>query len=152
MKYPFDVLGGVYSYINSKLATALSQIASARSITIETPAEIVKYASKLKQGLIVEVAPGVIRKEYISEIDVPVETWYHSIPVFVTHHGTDIAAVADTLLHYVEAVDRIIRLDSTFGALFERVRISNVEPNLLIEAAKSGEMTMTLAMTLEVMT
>lgn len=125
-KYVEDTIDAVYDYLVANLNTKLGTIRTERSSDYP-----VNYGLIVKRPSIKRVFPRIIiykdntAHNYSDEDAYPLKQplLEHSLVISIEHMSGSIAEIDDTLMRYVEAINRITEDDDTYGNAFIWVQI-----------------------------
>ena len=140
--YMEDALDAIYDYFNSNLNTKLATIRTARSSNFPANIGYMKTKeSQVHKFPKVTIIPDITEHNYAYE-DKPLKRpWlYHNITVWIEHSSGSIDEVQETLLRYVEAINKLQEDDDTFDGSFVWVKIGVEDYTLLIENQKTKKM------------
>lgn len=150
MKY---ALAGVKSFFLANLETVLQQIETDDSVTIPRWQALETHEVKTLQFPLIEILPAETQTDYSDDESPFEEGWeYHDIDIEVAAVGQDSEEIKNTLLNYRDAFKRLIKLDKTFGNLFNRVRLVRAEYSPLMEAQKERKLLKILRQNISVRT
>lgn len=121
-------LAGVKTYFDATMETILTAMESEYSDTITRLKymDTKNYAGR--QFPFMEILPNEGNNDYLSD-DAPEEMgWkYREVKCVVVHNSSNIDKVQDTLLYYEDAINKLVENDNTFGNLFNRVRVTEMD-------------------------
>lgn len=151
-EYMLDAMDQFKTYADTNLATHISAVEAARSVTVDAVKAITTHLNQDEQVPFIEVMPDSTDPEYGSgESSYAEEHWnYHTLSVLVSHAGYVPAEVQNQLLYLVEAIERMVKADFTFGGLFNRVRLVRTNYALLISAQEDGRIRHTIEQFVEI--
>lgn len=130
-------LDKVYDFILNNFESAILYMETAYGITIKRWKELTKYPTAGLQFPLIELTPLDTKPDYSLPERPFDEGWNYEYILFnVAMVGNDKIKVQDDLLWYQEALNWLVRNNSTFGDQFNRIRLGDAEYDRMREASQ----------------
>jgi hypothetical protein len=135
-------LDGVEAFFLANLETILLEIeAEETGLTISRWKSLTTYENQSYQFPFIEILPADTGVDYGSETSPLTQHWeIHNIDVEVVAAGQDTDEIKKTLLWYREAIVRLVKLDQTFGKVFNRVRLGRAGYSPIMKSAQEHKL------------
>jgi hypothetical protein len=131
----------IEAYLNANLNTYLATIRTEHSSTI--PANVAKLSARPSRSP--EYPKLTIMKDdhtynYAYDNQPLIEPWIiYNTKLFIEYSSGSIDEIDDTLMRYVEAIERLTEADDTWGSNFIHVKLTRADWTSLFQNQKIGK-------------